>query len=239
MAWNDTVLIRNETTIFIIDQIETLIISIHTPKAGGTSILRTLESAFGERAVHRDYLDDPSDPASQQYADQEAWMGARPTTLAESISVVHGHFRPIKYAKFEDAFWMTFLRHPVDNIISIFNYWSSIPTQPHSLHQQFKNAPVDLLEFAKIDSLRYLYTRTYFGEWDMAKFDFVGAHENREADLDRLGKRLGVDFDPSIYVNPTTDWNPAEKPVVEAETMETLSTILSEDIALYEASALR
>jgi len=134
---------------------------------------------------------------------------------------------------------MTFLRHPVDNILSIFNYWLSIPTQPHSLHQKFKENPVDLLEFSKIESLRYLYTKTYFGDWDMKKFHFVGSHENREADLGRLGERLGVAFDPSIYVNPTTDWNPVKKPAVDDETLAELAEILADDIALYETFALR
>jgi len=216
-----------------------VIISIHTPKAGGTSILKTLQSAYGEEAVHRDYLDDPSDPESRQYVEKNVWLDARPTTLPETISVVHGHFRPVKYAAFDNAFWMTFLRHPVDNILSIFNYWSSIPVQPHSLHRKFKENPVSLLEFAKIDALRFLYTKTYFGDWDMQQFDFVGSHENRQSDLGLLGERLGVEIDPSIYVNPTTDWNPVEKPTVDSQTMQTLSQLLADDIALYEKFALR
>lgn len=215
-----------------------MIISVHTPKAGGTSTLKVLHRAYGENAVHSDIKDDPSDPASAQYCDHENWLAQRPTSFPEHIKVVHGHFRPLKYAAFSQAFWFTFLRHPVDNIISIFNYWSAIPVQPHSLHQKFKQNPVGLIEFAHIEPLRYLYTKTYFGDWDMATFNFIGSHENRAADLLRLGDLLEVSFDPEVYENRTDSGNATEKPTIDSATVETLSDILGEDIDFYQRHAL-
>ncbi len=211
-----------------------MIVSIHTPKAGGTSTRKTLEKAFGIDAVYSDCVDDPSDPESRQYANFPDWMETRPDALPRKVQVVHGHFHPLKYARLADVFWTTILRHPVSNIVSIYNYWLSIPPQPHSLHLKFKRNPVNLLEFAKIETFRYLYTKTYFGGWDMGSMNFVGSHENRTRDLQTLGEMLGVAFETDLHANDTEDWGMKFDRNIDANTHAALSDILAEDIAFYQ-----
>ena len=210
-----------------------MIISVHVPKAGGLSTLKMLQKAFGEERVLNDWIDDPGDPKKFKDQQSESWMASRPTELSQEIEVVHGHFRPIKYALIPNVFWFTFLRHPVDNILSIYRYWTIIPEQPHTLHRKFKRNPVNIIDFAKIETFKHLYSQVYFGGWDMDKMDFVGTHERRNECFSQLGKMLGIVFDVSIYVNKTLS-NDALRETIDQRTHSLLTTILKDDIAFYE-----
>ena len=73
------------------------IISIHAPKAGGTSMLAMWKDAFGEDKVLMDYEDPPGNPSANFIIDPVGWAECRPTRLPDRIKVVHGHFSPHKY----------------------------------------------------------------------------------------------------------------------------------------------
>ncbi len=83
------------------------IISVHFPKAGGTSLHTQLAGLLHDDLVF-DWTHDPLTPA-----------GAEIGTFPVGKRIVHGHFRAQRYSGV-DAYWMTFLRHPVDNLISIY-----------------------------------------------------------------------------------------------------------------------
>lgn len=213
------------------------IISIHTPKAGGTSTLNLWKQAFGADRVLMDYDDPPANPSASFIIDPTGWAAQRPTALPERIQVVHGHFRPAKYDLIQDAFRLTMLRHPVDNLISIFFYWSVIPPQPNAIHQYFLRNKLDVLGLARLPIMQNLYSETYFGNWDMRNLDFIGRHENRVDDLSRLSKILGVCLDGTLHLNETSPTKVnADKEVILADMniMTTLRRLLSSDIAFYE-----
>ena len=167
------------------------VISIHVPKSAGTSLLKLFQVAFGSENVLADYEDRPGNPISQMYLDPVRWEKSRPKSLPAGVSVVHGHFHPCKYDHISDAFRMTFLRHPVCNLISTYLYWKAIPPQPNPLHRYFLDNNLGVFELAQIPLLRYLLSKTYFGGWDMAKLDFIGRHETRKDDLKCLEPLLG------------------------------------------------
>lgn len=215
------------------------IISIHVPKAGGTSTLALWKQAFGEDRVLMDYNDPPANPSAIFLLDPIVWAENRPKTLPESIQVVHGHFRPGKYDLVQDAFRMTMLRHPVDNLISIFCYWKKIPPQPNAVHQYFLANNLDVLGLARLPIIRNLYSDTYFGEWDMGRLDFIGRHETRADDLQRLAGILGISMDTNLHLNATDPEGPnmeKEAIVSDGKLMRRLSNLLADDIRFYEAS---
>jgi hypothetical protein len=57
--------------------------------------------------------------------------GGESAEVSAEKSLVHRHFRTGRY-KCEDASRMTFLRHSIDDLISIYFYWESLkcPTTP-------------------------------------------------------------------------------------------------------------
>lgn len=217
------------------------IISIHVPKAGGTSTLTTLKQAYGDDHVLEDYGSDPGNPISPCNLDPEGWLAYRPINIPENIIVVHGHFKAQKYDLVKDAFRFTMLRHPLDNVISIYCYWRAIPPQPSALHQYFCMQNMTVIEFAKLPLIRNLYGETYFGGWDMKRLDFIGRHETRSHDLQRLGRLLGIDIDTSVHLNVTPSDEievSREKILGDRKVCAQLMNILAEDIRFYEMYAI-
>ncbi len=216
-----------------------VIISLHVPKAAGTSLLTLLRRKFGEEGVLQDYADDPANPASGYFLDPQSWLEQRPTSLPAGCRAVHGHFHASKYDRLAGAFRFTFLRHPVENMLSIFSYWRRIPPQPSPLHQYFLREDLDILGLARLPLLRYLYTRTYFGGWDMGRMDHVGRHETRAEGLRRLGETLGVELDASLHLNSTHADGNAERESLraDAQLMARLTDLLADDLHFYETYA--
>ena len=99
-----------------------VLVSVHVPKAGGVSMTRMLRNAFGE-AFQIDYAENPANPLSPRMLDPIGYM-SRKQTIPEGVQCLHGHFHPAKYAFDVRAFLFTLLRHPVDNMISIFFFGS-------------------------------------------------------------------------------------------------------------------
>lgn len=207
------------------------IISVHTPKTGGTSIRTALANAFGA-AFAVDYSEDPADPTSPRQLDPEQYF-SRNRGLPVGIRCLHGHFHPAQF-NLEDTFLFTLLRHPVDNIISIYFFWKALPPQGQPLHDYFLSRGMDILAMARLPLLRHLYSRTYFGGFDMTRFDLVGRHEARAAALDKLSQVAGVAIDTSVQVNVTGVSAEREKLLADGARMQQLHDILDEDIRFYE-----
>ena len=218
------------------------IISIHTPKAGGTSTLNLWKQAFGEDRVLMDYDDPPANPSANFIIDPVGWAAQRPTALPDQVQVVHGHFRPGKYDLVKNAFRLTMLRHPVDNLISIYCYWKKIPPQPNAVHQYFLDNRLDILGLARLPIIQNLYSDTYFGGWDMEHLDFIGRHETRAEDLQRLAGMLGISIDTNLHLNATEpDGVNLEKEAILADSklMNRLYGLLADDIYFYEKFSSR
>lgn len=218
------------------------VVSLHVPKAAGTSLLALYRRGFGDGAVVMDYDDDPANPDSPSRIDPGAWRVRRPRRLPDGARVVHGHFPACKYDLVADVLRVTFLRHPVDNLVSIYCYWRRIPRQDSALHRRFLDNALGLLDMARLPELRWLYSRTYFGGFDMGRMDFIGCHENRTSDLARLGRMLGIALDPTLHLNATEpEGDDAERQSLLADSglMAKLADIAADDIRFYERHAVQ
>ena len=142
------------------------IVSVHFPKAGGSSLRTQLQSAFGA-ALLLDYSHDPLGQAGNYVAD----------SLPPSVQMVHGHFRATRYAGVRDAAMITFLRNPIDCLLSVYYFWLDYPRNENSVHGRFLDERPTIIEFARWSLLQRLMSATYFGGFDMNRFSFVGFHE--------------------------------------------------------------
>nr|WP_156886323.1 hypothetical protein [Pseudomonas alcaliphila] len=213
------------------------IISVHTPKVAGSTFLEQLRSVFGDANLLLDYSDDPADISSRWNIDPESYS-LDPIVSIAPYCVVHGHFHPGKYSKIDDAFRLTFLRHPVDNVISIFRFWSANPSEMWGspLFRYFKENNLSVHRLAMLPAIRFLYSKTYFGGFDMRRFDFVGDYSEYPSELQRLGGRLGVTFDSALRLNVTPAIKEGVLNLAPADICS-LSDILAEDILFYEQYA--
>jgi hypothetical protein len=196
------------------------VVSIHFPKAGGTSLRAQLARLLGDQ-LSLDYDHDPLTPA-----------GCEASEFPAGKRAVHGHFRATRYSA-SAAYFLTFLRDPVENLISIYYFWRNLRMNDNPVHQRFLRERPSLIEFARYPGIDCLMSRTYFGGFDMARFDFVGFHDSRDHDLRVLGSELGLPLDPAIHENPTVA--SAERRQIEDDptTMATLHNLLRQDIAFY------
>jgi len=131
----------------------TKLISVHLPKAAGTSLVKVYETAFGGERVLPDYdTSDPMDPCGVMYLDPDRYEMMKPTTLGDHV-VVHGHFHIGRYDRISDAKRIVVLREPVENLISIYYYWDFLRRKArryrgHCLYAYFCKTQPTLIEFA-------------------------------------------------------------------------------------------
>jgi hypothetical protein len=197
-------------------------VSIHFPKAAGNSLATQFKTLLGDQIAF-DYDHAPLTLAAHERGDFPA-----------SKRAVHGHFRPQRYQS-ADAYRITFLREPVENLISIFFYWKTLPdVGVVAAHTRFLKEQPDVFEFAAYPGLNRLMSDTYFGGYDTAQFDFVGFHETRVHDIPRLGRALGLPLQADVHENKTSEC--AERRALEADhdAIGRLRGLLAADIAFYE-----
>lgn len=210
------------------------LISVHMPKAGGTSIKLSLKETFGS-SFRLENEDDPTRPDSERNMNPARYFGRR-RVLPPEVDCIHGHFHPGQFDLQQNAFLFTLLRHPVSNMISIYSFWKSLPSQNHSLHDYFLSKRLSIIELAHLPALRWLYSRTYFGGFDMDRFNLVGRHEHREDALARLADAIGVDLDKHNHENSTPVSEERKALMSDPLLLGRLHTILADDIRFYEAS---
>lgn len=200
------------------------IISVHLPKSGGSSIRADLEQQFGARALF-DYGRGPLGPRAH-----EIEHGLNP-----EIDLVHGHFRPARYDAVQNAFRFTFLRQPVDLLLSLYFFWRDMAPRNRPLHDRFLAERPSIEVFAEWPLIRTFTSNTFFGDYDMSKFDFVGFHETRNQDMDQLNILADLKLDASRHDNATTGGSAERQAILEdAAKMALLRDLLIDDVRFYD-----
>jgi hypothetical protein len=217
------------------------LISVHFPKAAGSSFGAALVTAFGESAVHRPphYDCDPVDPANPLWICPDWFLRRRPLEV-KPYTVVHGHQPIIKYDLLPSAYRVVILREPVENLISIYYYWKTLFSTDFTAHAVFefvKKERLSLLEVAEIPTMRRLMSRTYFGGYDMRRFDVIGTHDNRAAFVRAVSNLIGVKLAADIRDNVTPPSEERDNVLADAKVIAKLRDLLQDDIRFYEACA--
>jgi hypothetical protein len=203
------------------------LVSVHFPKAAGSTLASALKGHFGD-ALAFDYSHDPVNPDH---------ILSEPPAHCVGIRAVHGHFRGDRYEEQRNAFRFTFLREPVENLISIYYYWRSHPTHGNPTHDLFLREQPTIVDFAAhCWPIRRLMSMSYFGGVDIRTFDFVGFYETRIRDLARLSSQIGVSFPPHVHSNPTAPHQDRQLLLSDKIALSTLRSVLADDVAFYESA---
>lgn len=208
------------------------LISVHTPKAGGTSTAHSLRSTFG-RSFLGETEDDPANPGSERNINPKRYF-SRNRDLPPGIKCIHGHFHPGQFNLKDDIFLFTILRHPIENIISIYCFWKSLPPQGSLVHDYFLKEKLSIVDMACLPLIRWLYSHTYFGDFDMGRFNLIGCHENREKALQDLAAQMGLALDTEKHENRGPINEERRAIMSDHVTIRRLNSILSDDIRFYE-----
>lgn len=162
--------------------------------------------------------------------------------LRPDVAIVHGHFHPFRYHDVPDPTFVTFLRHPVQNLISIYHYWKTLPRNTSAVHDYFLDHALSVTDTARLPVLRRLFSETYFGGFDPTHFHFIGDLATYEADVQRLSDFLGTNLSPRRE-NVTGALDAESRRAYEemqndAKLAVTLTDILLDDVRFYERAQL-
>jgi len=213
------------------------VISVHFPKTSGTSFRIALQAALGDDNVIGSYDCDPLDPANPCWI-HPAWFLRNCPRDIQPYRALHGHIRIHKYDLLPAAYRITMLREPVENLISIYFFWRSIfenNPKGHAIYEFVRERSLSLLETAEIPGLRRLMSATYFGDFDMRRFDVIGIYDRRAAFFSSVSKLLGVTIAADIEENVTPPSEERGNLVADTRLMARLRDLLQDDIRFYEA----
>jgi hypothetical protein len=196
---------------------------VHFPKAGGTSLGSQLDQHFPGQVL-ADYTHDPIGGTDIKI---HGWP-------EENIVGVRGHLHPSRYVKWCDVLF-TLLREPVENLISIYFFWMTLPPSG-PVHTKFIEERPSVLEFATRYPLRTLMSEAYFGEFDMALFDFVGFHDVRQESFEKISDLIGVSLMHDLCLNKTDMVHDEARHAIvsDPEIMGSLRDVLKADVIFYE-----
>jgi hypothetical protein len=172
-----------------------MIISVHIPKCGGISFQHILRGIYGNRRVWLNYgtIFDRADAGRLRHL------------VPEGLRCVHGHF-------LSDAFdWIapdgdrvTWLRHPVDRVISNYYHFLRHPDPANPCSRELWARGLTLQKFAELPLMRNEITRYLAGK-PLRAFKFVGIMERFAESLRLFGGAFGVPVPacpPRENVNP-------------------------------------
>jgi len=163
-----------------------VIISLHLPKTAGTSFSADLEEHFGTGYL-KDYADLPINTPT--YERNRAALQASLSNAEqgfEGIGCIHGHFLPLKYlllATKRQVTFVTWMRHPVERVLSHYFYWKRIydPTTAPGLHRKVIEEDWSVERFCLGPEVKNLYGQFLWG-FPLENFDFIGITEFYEDD---------------------------------------------------------
>ena len=101
------------------------------PKVAGTTCLNIFEKIYANRIL-KDYDDkilSSSKFSHRKNAIFSMFNNGLSSSAYQKIDCIHGHFMPLKYRILDsnNIFFLTWLRNPVQRLISHYYYWSREP----------------------------------------------------------------------------------------------------------------
>lgn len=207
-----------------------MIVSCHVPKTAGTSFGELLKKQYGERLC-LDY----GDRVGWETPEAAAWRASRPISdmvLGRQVDCVHGHFYVSKYLGLDhDIRIVTFVREPVERVISNFRFLQSHPEIQHPLVSLFHDARPSLRDWASWSWARNLQSRILDGV-ALEGMALVGITERYRESIERFDARFGTalcDLDDGTFANRSDD-----EVEVSPEEREVIMRLNLQDVQLYQ-----
>lgn len=162
-----------------------MIVFVHIPKTGGTSIRKAAAAYFSDENVLYDYgatapLTSPL--VRELLYEKDDIEGLASQMLKSNIEFLSGHFKRERYhSVLPHATFITWVRDPVDRVLSLHRH----RTKTHP------NTP-DLEEFSRTLAFRNGIVEQAGSEPD--RYAFIGVLERHDESVARLNEIMGLDI---------------------------------------------
>jgi hypothetical protein len=218
-----------------------LLISLHIPKTGGQSFLRSLE-ALAEGDVIQDYH---NRPLVEGFVERRLRHGGIDLVRLREIAgrlerttgwvIVHGHFLAGKYRSvFPEARYICWIRDPVQRVCSHYAYWKYNSTKMKGVPEHLKPG---LIEFATQERIRNMQTR-FLCQTRLEAFDFVGITQEFDRSMRLFHAWSGTTLPAFKPLNQNANRN-ASGYRLDAETRARIEEVNSEDMDLYSCAIIQ
>ncbi|NRB63275.1 MAG: sulfotransferase family 2 domain-containing protein [Saprospiraceae bacterium] len=221
-----------------------MIISLHTPKAGGSSFKVLLQNHFG-KSLLSDYADIPINKSFKERTKDVLKFNDNFNLLkrleykARRIKCIHGHFLPYKYQKLlnnKNIFFITWLREPSERLISHYYYWQRAYNENSApLHKKVVEESWSLEKFCLSEEMENFYGK-FLWKFPIEKFDFIGITEHFEDDVSFFTKNYlkgyKINNVPKKNTNPNNSGFYSDK--ISSELLSNIKSFHSKDYEMYE-----
>ncbi|NVO04070.1 MAG: hypothetical protein HXX09_15345 [Bacteroidetes bacterium] len=217
-----------------------ILISLHLPKTGGISFLACIEQHF-EDSLLKDYYSLPKKTPEniRKYLRKKTSLHSSLSNAKKNfngIGCIHGHFLPLKYlllASKRSLKFVTWMRNPVERLVSHYFYWKSNfePNSSPGLQSKMIKEEWSLKRFCLGPEVRNIYTQYLWG-FPLEYFDFIGITEFYEEDLQYFGKHF---LNTSLEVqklNVGNEGNGGYK--IDPSFRKEIETFHAKDMELYQ-----
>ena len=225
-----------------------MLISVHIPKTAGSSFREYLRLSCPENLI-LDYGDPIYIPDIARNAFvtlSRAWNKIQNHQLSRpdhANKIIHGHFITYKYASIRnntDTKYITWLRDPIERIISQYYFWYRhyTPETRSPLHKKIVEENWSLEKFCLSQQLQNIYAK-FFWKFPIDHFSFIGITECYDTDLQYFANRFLNDQTPTIiYGNENPNKKADYIDSLEPQLIKKIRAFHAEDFKIYE-TALR
>lgn len=191
--------------------------SIHVPKAAGVSFYYALREIYGRALLHDNAMS-PLNPLSGVPNYPRGWS---------KYNVIHGHF---DYTKYSHLPLITWVRDPVDRIISHYCYWryKRKLSKGDFYNDILRTRNLDIYQFAELlPNTATILTGEY-----VERYMFVGIIEHFDTCLEYFNNLTGLEVKGGVKKNVNN-----KKPEVLSRDnidVERLTIFLRKDLKFYK-----
>lgn len=167
---------------------QSILISVHVPKTGGTSFQKILRDLYGE-GFREDYAWTEGRPSFMmngfdELSDEEV------REAVKGIQCIHGHFAAKKYKRLRSVdgispFFVTWLRDPVERAISTYFFLRGLDTpEDQQPDWERKAKTMGMLEFFKETPYGSNRQSAQLREMPISAFSFIGIMEQYQESIE-------------------------------------------------------
>ena len=178
-------------------QINKKFIFVHNPKAAGSSLRTSIRSIFGKENLFEDY-NRPNPTRYGTFVRSYKSIISSFSTKKIKQKIIYGHLMPCKYCDFrldgfhkrKDYVYLTFLRDPLQRVISLYYFFQrdDIPPNPDPIRIKILKEKMSLETFLTYKGFWQNFYSKYFFGFPVEKFDFIGIAENYSSSIKTLNK---------------------------------------------------